>query len=157
MTLKISILTTASALAASDALAQGAAVVHSGPSPGYSVVPPAERLNLGRVVGDAAVEVQLAMAALAIAALAAAAVWAMNLPKVGRADAPALAGALGRLRIVRSSGLMLGLLAASYILFHGFLGIANVRPAPTITITGGPIPQAPPSSSFVLAHWDARP
>ena len=45
-----------------------------------------------------------------------------------------LAGALGRLRIVRSGATPLGLLAASYIIFSGFLGMANVRPAPTLTV-----------------------
>ena len=45
-----------------------------------------------------------------------------------------VAGALGRLKIVRSAGIPLGALAASYILFSGFLGIANVRPAPSITL-----------------------
>ncbi len=113
------------ALAGGNAWAQDAA---------YAVVPVAERLTVGRVFGDAAVEVQLVFVILAVSVLASLAIWAMSLPKVGQADAKGLAGALGRLRIVRSAASPLGLLAASYTLFSGFLGISNVRPAPTITV-----------------------
>ena len=106
------------ALAGGNAWAQDAA---------YAVVPVAERLTVGRVFGDAAVEVQLVFVILAVSVLASLAIWAMSLPKVGQADAKGLAGALGRLRIVRSAASPLGLLAASYTLF-------SVRPAPTITV-----------------------
>ena len=98
------------------------------------MVPEAERLTVGRVFADAAPEVQLVFALLLISTVAALAVWAMSVPKVGQADAKGLAGALGRLRIVRSGATPLGLLAASYILFSGFLGMANVRPAPTVSV-----------------------
>lgn len=100
----------------------------------YTVVPPAERLTILGVFADASLEVQLAFAILLVSTLAALAVWATSLAKVGQGDAKGLAGALGRLRIVRSGAMPLGFLAASYILFSGFLGISNVRPAPTITV-----------------------
>ena len=122
----------AGALSAGGASAQAA--VQSGPAVGYAVVPEAERLTVGRVFADAAPEVQLVFALLLISTVAALAVWAMSVPKVGQADAKGLAGALGRLRIVRSGATPLGLLAASYILFSGFLGMAHVRPAPTLTV-----------------------
>ena len=109
-------------------------VLSAGTATAQTVVPVAERLTVGGVFADAAPEVQIAFALLLIATMAAVAVWAMSLPKVGQADAKGLAGALGRLRIVRSGATPLGLLAASYTLFSGFRGIANVRPAPTITI-----------------------
>lgn len=100
----------------------------------YTVVPVAERLTIVQVFGNASVEVQLAFAILLLSTLASLAVWVTSLPKVTQADAKGLAGALGRLRIVRSGAMPLGFLAASYILFSGFLGISNVRPAPTITV-----------------------
>lgn len=104
------------------------------PGTGYTVVPVAERLTVGRVFGDASLEVQLVFAILLVSAVAALAIWAMSLPKVRSGDAAGLAGALGRLRIVRSAATPLGFLAASYTLFSGFLGIANVRPTPTISV-----------------------
>ena len=79
-------------------------------------------------------EVQLVFGLLVLAVGVAVVTWAMSLRKVGTADAKGLAGALGRLRIVRSAATPLGLLGASYTLFAGFMGIANVRPAPSISI-----------------------
>src|SRR4051812_4445017 len=82
-------------------LAAGAAVAR--PGTGYAVVPPAERLTVGRVFANAAPEVQVVFAILLISVLAVVAIWAISLPKVAKGDAPGLAGALGRLRIVRSA------------------------------------------------------
>ena len=100
----------------------------------FTVVPAAERLTIVRVFADAAPEVQLVFGLLVLAVGVAVVTWAMSLGKVGTADAKGLAGALGRLRIVRSAATPLGLLGASYTLFAGFMGIANVRPAPSISI-----------------------
>jgi hypothetical protein len=113
-------------------LAAGAAAAQ--PGNGYAVVPAAERLTVGRVFANAAPEVQVVFAILLISVLAVVAIWAISLPKVGKSDAAGLAGALGRLRIVRSAATPLGFLAASYTLFAGFIGIANVRPTPTISV-----------------------
>ncbi|WP_293907415.1 hypothetical protein [Phenylobacterium sp.] len=118
-------------MAAVGALAAGAARAQA---PAYAAVPPDQRLTIFRVFGHASPVVQLVFALLLVSAVAALAVWAMSLRKVGTADARGLAQALGRLRILRSAATPLGLLAASYILFSGFLGISNIRPAPTITI-----------------------
>ena len=106
----------------------------AGGASAQAVVPEADRLTMGGVFADAAPEVQLVFALLLISTVAALAIWAMSLRKVGQADAKGLAGALGRLRIVRSAATPVGLLAASYIIFSGFLGMANVRPAPTLTV-----------------------
>lgn len=126
---------TASAMAvAGAAAAQAPAVAQGGPEPTYAVVPPSERLTILGVFADASLEMKLVFAILLISVVAAVVVWATSLPKVGKADAKGLAGALGRLRIVRSAATPLGLLGASYVLFSGFLGISNVRPAPTITV-----------------------
>lgn len=123
------------ALAASAAMAAPATYV-TGPveRPVYTVVPVAERLTVGGVFADASLEMKLVMAILLIATVASLAVWAMSVGKVGKADARSLTGALGRLKIVRSAGVPLGCLAGAYVLFSSFLAIANVRPAPTLTI-----------------------
>ena len=114
--------------------AAAAEVVASGPAAGYSVVPVSQRLTVGAVFADADVPVQAAFAVLLISVAAAVVIWALSLPKVGQVDARGLAGALGRLRIVRSGAAPLGFLAASYTLFSGFLGMANVRPTPTLAV-----------------------
>jgi hypothetical protein len=117
----------ASFLLAAPAAAQQTAAV-------LQWAPPAERLTLAGVFAHATGPVQAAFAILIAAALAALAVWASSLGKVGGGDAKGVAAALGRLRIVRSGGAPLGLLAASYTLFACFLGMANVRPAPSLTV-----------------------
>lgn len=104
------------------------------PAVALQAVAPAQRLSLGGVFAHATVLVQGAFAILIVAVLAALVVWARSLGKVGGGDAKGVAGALGRLRIVRSAGAPLGLLAASYTLFNSFLGVANVRPTPSLTI-----------------------
>lgn len=100
----------------------------------YQVVPPAERLTVGGVWADASLEVQLMMAVMALGVLASLAVWALSLRKVGGGDAKGLASALGRLRIVRSGAMPFGVFTAFYVLFAMFIGIANVRPVPTLSI-----------------------
>lgn len=104
------------------------------PDAGYALVPASERLTVGRVFADASLEVQLMLALLIAGAAGALVVWGLSLGKVGGGDAKAVATALGRLKIVRSGAAPLGFLTASYVLFAGFLGIANVRPTPTLTI-----------------------
>ncbi len=101
---------------------------------GYQLVPPAERLTFGDVFADASLLVQAVFAVLILAALAAAAIWATSLGRVGKGDAAGLAIALGRLKIVRAAGTPLGALAAAYVLLSGFIGIANVRPAPSMSV-----------------------
>lgn len=101
---------------------------------GYVLVPPEQRLTFAGVVADAAPEVQIVMALLALATVGSVVVWAMGLGRVGRGDARRLAAALARLRIVRSGATPLGLLIAAYGMFAGFIGTANIRPAPDLTI-----------------------
>ena len=100
----------------------------------YTVVPASERLTVGQVFADASPEMQAVFAILLISVAASLVIWGLGLPKVGKGDAKGLTAALGRLKIVRSAATPLGLLGASYVLFSGFLGIANVRPAPSITV-----------------------
>lgn len=123
------------ALIAGAALAQQATYVTGAvAAPVYTVVPVAERLTVGAVFNDAAPEMKVIMALLLIATVISLVVWAMSLGKVGKGDAKGLAGALGRLRIARSAGVPLGFLGAAYVMFSSFLGISNVRPAPSLTV-----------------------
>lgn len=123
---------TGAAMALIAVAAAGAA--RAQPEPGYTVVPPSERLTFAGVFADAAIEVQVVMTLLVLASLAAVAIWAMGLPRVGKGDAKGVATALGQLKMVRSAALPLGALAASYVLMSGFIGISNVRPTPSLTI-----------------------
>lgn len=108
----------------------------------YTVVSASERLTVGGVFADAAVEMKLVMLLLLAAAGASVAVWGLSLGKVGKADAKGLAGALARLRIVRSAGVPLGCLAAAYVMFASFIGISNVRPAPSLTVVAPGLAEA---------------
>jgi hypothetical protein len=116
------------------ALTGAPAVVFAQTVDGYTIVPASERLTFAGVIADASIEVQLLMALMAAGALAAVVVWGMSLGKVGKGDARGVAAALGRLKIVRSGASPLGFLTAAYVLFNGFLGISNVRPAPDMTV-----------------------
>ena len=98
----------------------------------YTVVPAAERLSLAGVFTDATLVNQVMMALLVAATLASVAIWATSLAKVGKGEAPVVG--LGRLKIIRSAGAMLGLLGASYTLLNGFIGLSNVRPVPTASV-----------------------
>ena len=116
------------------AAAQPAVKVQNGPAAGYFVVPLDERLTIIGVFADATPLVQIAFALLLVSTVTALVTWGTSLRKVGQADAKGLAGALGRLRIVRSGAAPLGLFAASLTLFGGFVGMANVRPTPTLAV-----------------------
>lgn len=96
--------------------------------------PPEPPLTVVSVFANATLPIKVLMALLAAAAIVALAVWALSLSKVGKGDARGLAGALGRLKIVRSAGIPVGLLAASYTLLNMFLGASNVRPTPSLTV-----------------------
>lgn len=121
-------------VAMAGALTGAPAVVFAQTVDGYTIVPASERLTFAGVIADASIEVQLLMALMAAGALAAVVVWGMSLGKVGKGDARGVAAALGRLKIVRSGASPLGFLTAAYVLFNGFLGISNVRPAPDMTV-----------------------
>ncbi len=120
--------------AAATGLSATAAMAQEGPAVSYAVVPLAERLTIFGVFANATPLVQVAFVLLLVATFAALVIWGTSLGKVGRADAKGLAGALGRLRIVRSGAGPLGLFAASLTLFSGFVGMANVRPTPTLAV-----------------------
>ena len=100
----------------------------------YAVVAPELRLTPVKAFGDAAPVIKLLMAGLIAAALAAVAVWGTQL----RSPAPRTAYLQG----LASAGPVLGLLGAVYGLMNGFLGISNIRPAPTITVVAPGVVEA---------------
>jgi membrane associated rhomboid family serine protease len=99
-----------------------------------TVVAPELRLTPVKAFGDAAPIVKLLMAGLLAAALGAVAVWATQL----RAPSPRTAYLQG----LAAAGPVLGLLGAVYGLMNGFLGISNVRPAPTLTVVAPGVVEA---------------
>jgi hypothetical protein len=131
------------AMAAGGVLAEEATYVTGPvPKPVYTLVPVAERLTVGDVFANAAPEMKVVMALLTVGVVAALAVWGMSLNKVGKGDAKGLAGALARLRIVRSAGAPLGCLGAAYVLFSSFLAISNVRPSPSLSVVAPGLAEA---------------
>lgn len=112
-------------------LAAGAALAAG---PAFAQERDTRPLTLGDVLLNAAVPVQVVMIGLIVAAVMSLGLWGAGLAKVGKGDAKGLAGALGRLRIVRSAGAPLGALAASFTLMSGFVGLANVSPQPSLAV-----------------------
>jgi hypothetical protein len=108
--------------AAACAWAETAAAAVSGP-------PPEPRLNIVGVFAHATVPVQAIMAGLLAAALASLAIWAMQL--AARTPSPRRLDFLSGLT---AAAPLLGLAAAAYSLLNSCIGIANVRPAPDLTI-----------------------
>jgi len=115
------LLVSLSAPLAAPALAQDAA---------YTVVPPAERLTLGDVFADAAPLNQAIMAGLLVAAVVAVVLWAMRLTR----KVDVTGSSLTYFRALKGAGPLLGLLGASYTLLGGFLGLANTRPTPPMSV-----------------------
>jgi biopolymer transport protein ExbB/TolQ len=121
-------------MAAGFTIGAGLAAAGAAQAQGYTVVPPADRLTLARILSHATPVVQVVFLLLILGVVATVAVWAMGLGRVSKGDAKGLAGALGRLKIMRSAAAPLGLLGASYTLLNGFIGLSNVRPTPTLAV-----------------------
>jgi hypothetical protein len=98
--------------------------------PPLAVVPPAERLSLAPMFAHAHPLVQVALAVLALALLASLVLWIGQLTPRARRPASALAGLAG----IAAAAPLLGLAAAAYGLMDSFIGIANVRPVPSLSI-----------------------
>lgn len=100
----------------------------------YTLVAPELRLTPVRAFGDAAPLVKLLMGGLVVATIAAVAIWASQV----RAPTPRTAYLQG----LAAAAPVLGLLGAVYGLMNGFLGISNIRPAPTITVVAPGVVEA---------------
>jgi len=116
-------------LAAAALLTAAPAFAAAG-DPTLSVVAPADRLTLGGVLLDAKPLVKLVFAGLVIAILYAAFVYIRCL--TARRDAPASGATF--LSALAAGGPLIGFFGAAYGLADMCIGIANVRPAPSMTV-----------------------
>ncbi|MET0271610.1 MAG: MotA/TolQ/ExbB proton channel family protein [Phenylobacterium sp.] len=102
--------------------------------PTFTVVPPEDRLTVVRVFFDADIVMKILMAGLAIAAVIAIVVWVVQASRLGRRRSAGFEGATAYLMALSAAGPMIGFFGSAYTLFAGSLGLANVRPVPTISI-----------------------
>jgi hypothetical protein len=98
--------------------------------PTFVVVAADQRLNGLGVILHAKPLIMMAMILLALAIVAATALWvSQTIRPTRRAGA-----AVGWLSAIASGAPMLGLAAAAYGLMDGCIGLANVRPVPSLSI-----------------------
>lgn len=116
-------------LVACPALADVAAA-----DPPLTIVPTAERLTLMGVFAHAHPVVQLVFAGLLIATVAAVIIWLLQLARLGQRRADGLGGAVAFLSALSAAGPLIGLFGAAYGLLDSFIGVANVRPVPSLSI-----------------------
>jgi MotA/TolQ/ExbB proton channel family len=98
--------------------------------PALAILPPDQRLNGLLVISHAKPVVLVAMIVLTAAVLAAAALWMAQATRPTHRSV----SAMGWLSAIAAGAPMLGLSAAAYGLMDGCIGIANVRPVPTLSI-----------------------
>jgi|GEM_PF-1310655 len=113
--------------------ASAAAQTIAPPDPEWMLVAPEDRLTLGGVFADADIVMQLVMGGLVLAALAALVVWIVQAFRVGR-GAHGFAGAMAYLSALGAAGPLIGFFGSAYTLLHSFIGVYNVRPAPSLSI-----------------------
>ncbi len=89
----------------------------------------AERLTFIGLVTHAKPVVMLVLAGLAVSTVIASAVWIGEL-----AGRPASRGGRTFLHALAGAGPLIGLFGAAYGLMDSFIGVANVRPVPTLSI-----------------------
>jgi hypothetical protein len=122
--LKPTRLTALAVPAASPAFAQTAAG-----DPKLNEIAPGERLNLIGVYAHASPLMKVVLFGLTAAVVAAVAVWAIQALGRGRHR-----GGVAYLSAQAAAAPLFGLFGMTYALLSGFIGIANVRPAPNLTV-----------------------
>ena len=100
--------------------------------PALMLVAPEHRLTGLAVLTHAKPIVMLVMVLLIAAIVAAVAVWARGLTNARRAEAGARA--IAALAAISGAAPLLGLFAAAYGLMDSCIGLANVRPVPSLSI-----------------------
>lgn len=91
-------------------------------------------LTLGGVFGDAALEVQVVMGGLILSGITAVVVWALALGRTRHGGLNASPTGLTFLKAVSGAAPLFGLAAAAYTLLMSALGLANVRPTPSLAV-----------------------
>jgi biopolymer transport protein ExbB/TolQ len=102
--------------------------------PPMTVVPASERLTFGDVFADADIVMQLVMGGLLLATVMALAIWLFQAASLRKGGGRGLAGAMAYLSGLGAAGPLIGFFGACYTLLHSFIGVANVRPTPSLTI-----------------------
>jgi hypothetical protein len=118
------------AMAAAPAMAQPVAP----PDPQWAVVPVEQRLTIVDVFGDADIVIKMIMVGLAISAVIAIAVWIVQVTRLGKRRSAGFEGAMAYLTALSAAGPMIGFFGAFYTLLSSFIGVSNMRPAPSLSI-----------------------
>lgn len=122
-------------LAAAALLAAAPAFAQTAPTdPTFSSIPAADRLTLAGVFAHATIPVKVVLWGLAAALIAAVAVWIIQALRLGQRSSDGVAGGLAYLSAQAVAAPLFGLFGASYALMNCFIGIANVRPTPSLTV-----------------------
>jgi hypothetical protein len=96
-------------------------------------IPLAGRLTLGGVFAHASMPMKVVVWGLTAAVLAAVATWLLQVViRQGRSNGAT--GAIAYLSAQAAAAPMFGLFGMAYALMNGFIGIANVRPTPSLTV-----------------------
>ncbi|MBS0490469.1 MotA/TolQ/ExbB proton channel family protein [Phenylobacterium sp.] len=98
------------------------------------IVPEFERLNFAQVFLDASRLNQGVMLILMLMAAAAVVLWALGIGRSLSAQPSRSVAGLRYLKGMWVGALLLGLSGASYTLLASFIGLANVRPTPSLAI-----------------------
>src|SRR5580704_10894864 len=114
------------------------------------IVPPEQRLNFTGVFEHAGVSVKLVMAGLVVAIAASVAIWAFQVLRSGKVRSEPDSAAIGFLAIVVTAGPLFGFAAAGFSLVSTCLGLANVRPTPSLTILAPGLAEAAMSAMLGL-------
>lgn len=134
------------AFLATHASAQAAAP----PDPPFSLVPLEDRLTLLGVFGDADPVMKLIMAGLAVAAVAALVVWIVQAVRLRRKGGVGAAGGLAYLSALGGAGPLIGFFGSAYCMLGSFIGLSNVRPAPTLSVMAPGFAEATLSAALGL-------
>ncbi|HEY2357123.1 MAG TPA: MotA/TolQ/ExbB proton channel family protein [Phenylobacterium sp.] len=99
-----------------------------------SPVPIADRLTLAGVYAHASIPMQFVLWGLTAAAVVAVAIWLLQAVRIGQHRSGGVAGGIAYLAAQAAAAPLFGLFGMAYALLNGFIGIANVRPAPNLTV-----------------------
>ncbi|HEX5261932.1 MAG TPA: MotA/TolQ/ExbB proton channel family protein [Phenylobacterium sp.] len=99
-----------------------------------SPVPIADRLTLAGVYAHASIPMQFVLWGLTVAVIVAVAVWLLQAVRTRQRQSAGIAGVAAYLSAQSAAAPLFGLFGMSYALLNSFIGIANVRPAPNLTV-----------------------
>jgi hypothetical protein len=97
-------------------------------------IPLAGRLTLGGVFAHASMPMKVVVWGLAAVVLAAVATWLVQVVHIRQGRSDGATGAISYLSAQAAAAPMFGLFGMAYALMNGFIGIANVRPTPSLTV-----------------------